>query len=228
MDGNALDLYHGGGGVEVLKFDLSHSAAVGRVGEVRPEALNVKAVRTAAHLFVGGDADADGHMGGLVPDQLLHSREDLRHAGLVVGAQKGGAVGDDQMLADAARQPLKILCLHHDVLLGVEHNISAGVFQDPGLHVLAGAVGRGVHVGNQTDDRALHGAGDGAVDVAVLVHPGVGHADGLQILHNGRAQQLLLQRGGTGFAVLIGLGVEGDVVQKAFGDIHSGILLCMV
>src|SRR5699024_1563226 len=105
--------------------------------------------------------------------------ENLGDAGFVVCAQKGGAVGDNQMLAPVAGQAGKIGFPHDNVLALVEQNVAAVVKNGAGLNICAGGVGRRVHVGDQADDRLAGIAGNGAVDIAVAVHVGVGDAHGL-------------------------------------------------
>ena len=85
-------------GVEVLIFDLAHGAAVGGVGKVRAEALHVEPVSAPADLLVGGKADLQCGVPAVHGEQLLRRRHDLRHACLIVGAQKRGSVGYDQIL----------------------------------------------------------------------------------------------------------------------------------
>ena len=56
-------------------------------------------------------------MGGLLRQQLLHRLEDDGDARLVIRAQKGGAVGADQVLAHEFRELRELLRLHDDVQL---------------------------------------------------------------------------------------------------------------
>ena len=218
---------HGRGGVKVLILQLAQSAAVDGVGVVSAKILNVEAVRASADLLIRRKADADGGVGDLRGHQFFDSGQDLRDTGLVVGTQKGRAVGDDQVLADAVGQTGKI-GRGEDVGV-VEADIAARILDDARPDILAGAVGRGVHVGDQADDGSAGSARDGAVDIAVGVHIGVGNAHGFHFLHQRSAQELLLGGGGTAFAGLVRLGVERNIFEEAFGNghnLHPFILLC--
>ena len=124
------------------------------------------------------------------------------------------------MLADAPVQVRKFGGTQVNALFRVEQQVAALVFDGSGLNIRAGAVGRGVHVCDQADDRRVFLAGNGAVDVAVLIHIGVGNAHGVHFLDQRCAEQLLLCGGGAGFGVLIGLGVKGNIMQEAFRYSH--------
>ena len=49
--------------------------------------------------------------------QIFAGGDDLRHAGLVIGSQQGGAVGDDQLLADVPLQEGEVLHFQDSGLL---------------------------------------------------------------------------------------------------------------
>ena len=162
--------------------------------------------------------------------QQLRGGQDLRHARLVVRAEQRRAVRDDQALADRVFQLRVFLRRKHDVLLFVQDNIAAVVrLCDACADVLAGGVGRGIHVGDEAID------GDffvtvrrhGAVDVAVLIDVRVGNA---HVLH--LADKLLrkrkLPRGGRARLgrFVRGRGI-GNELQKAFNDCHVCVLLCV-
>ena len=53
----------------------------------------------------GGEADGNGTMLYLgVSQQVLAQGNDLRHTGFIIGAQQGGAIGDNKLLADVFLQ----------------------------------------------------------------------------------------------------------------------------
>ena len=71
---------------------------------------------------------------------------------------------------------------------------------------------------DQTDRGKPGIAGNGAIDIAMFIHPGIRDAHFLHFLHKMRAKQLLLFRRRTGFGKFIGLGVKGHIFQKSFSD----------
>ena len=218
MDADALHRDLARGGVEAFVFQLAHGAAVHRVGEVRAEARHVEQIRPAADFLVRGEGHADFAVVRRVRRQHpFAQRHDFRHAGLVVRAEDGIAGGDDQLLARQGRQEIK----------PVDDD---AVLQRDGLAVVAGddlrpggafyGVG-GVHVGDQADGRAVPGAlcRNGAVDVAVLIHPGIRHAHVLQLLRQQFRQGPLAGRGGAAEVLLAGGGFNLYVAQEALFDI---------
>ena len=71
---------------------IFHSVSIGSV-----QLLYIHMVRSPADLLIRGKQDAESGMGMLgMFCQKLHQCHDLRHTGLVIRAQKGGAVRDDQ------------------------------------------------------------------------------------------------------------------------------------
>ena len=73
---------------------------------------------------------------------------------------------------------------------------------------------------NESDGEKALVAGNSAVNIAMLVHPGIGNTHGQHILHQSLAQQLLLGCGGTGGRAFIGLGVERHIAQETFRNSH--------
>ena len=136
---------------------------------------------------------------------------DLGNAGLIVSTQQGGTVGGYQPLAHVGVQGGIIGTAQVDLLFGVDAQILTGIGQHLGLDVLAGGIGRGVHMGDQADGGQAGITGYGAGDVAVFVHLGILDAK-LQHLSDQRLpQNQLAGGGGTGGSVFVGLGVIGNV-----------------
>ena len=225
VDVQPMDDHLRTGGVKVLIFDLPHGAAVGGVGKVRTEALHVEPVSTPADLFVRGKADLQCGVPTVHGEQLLRRRHDLRHARLVVRAQQRRAVGDDQVLALMVFQIRVVRFPQENALFLVQADIPAVIGHDLGLDIRAGSVRRGVHVGDQADGGELWVAGDGAVNIAVFVHPGVRNAHAVHFLHQRGGQRLLLFRGGAGVGFLVRLGVKGHIAQKALYNRFHMVLL---
>lgn len=224
VDVDAVDGEGHGGGVEVLVLDLAQLSAVHGIGGLGGEFGGVEVVGTLAHLLVGGEADGDGAVGDLrVGQQILAGGDDLRHAGLVVGAQQGGAVGDDELLPHVAAEEGEVL---HPQAAGLgQRQVAALIGDDLGMDVGTADGGRGIHVGDEAQRRDVlltrRGGQDG-VDVAQLVHVGVLQPQPGQLVGQIPAQLLLVGGGGDGVGRLAGGGVKGDVFQKTFGHLHGG------
>src|ERR1700753_1341642 len=105
MRADALDSDGGDGGRESLVFDIPRVLAIKSIGEVSAELFQVDFVDAAADLFVGREQDLDGAVLDLgMIDQELRRIHDLGSAGFVVGAEQGGAVRSDDVVADLRRQ----------------------------------------------------------------------------------------------------------------------------
>ena len=224
VDGETVDRDGGRGGVEVLILDAAHVAAIDGVGEVCAEARDVEEGSALADLLVGGEGDAEFAVGQILLDDGLGGGEDLGHAGFIVCAQQGGAVGGDEGLALQLFQEGEGGGLHDHAGAGQDDIAAVVVFVEDGLDVLAGGVGGGVHVGDEAQRGLLLaalGGGDAAVDVAVLVHKGVLDADGLHLLHQ-QVGQIKFPRGrgvGAGFGVRGG--IYFGVFQKSLVSTHK-------
>ena len=201
VDAHAAERHIAGGGVEVLVLDLAQRAAVHGVAVVAGQLRHVQTVHAAADLLVGGEHHPHLAVGAAV--QQLHGGHDLGDAGLVIGAQQGGAAGDDQLLTGVGGQAGAQGLRQGD---GVgQRQVAALVPDDAGLHVFAGSIGRRVHVGDESQHRggdALRG-GQGGDDVAGAVHTGAGKAQRRQLHQQDAAQILLPFRGGGGAGMFI-------------------------
>ena len=226
VDVDAVDPDLGGRGVEVLILQLPDLAAVHGVGLLRGELGEVEVVRAPANLLVRREADGDLAVLLLRMGQEAGAgADDLGDACLVVRPQEGGAVGDDELLADVLREVREVL--HPQGLAVPQLDVPALVAEAPGLHVLAADAGGGVHVGDEAQGGQVLAAGGGrqhAVDIAGPVQLHVLKAQGRQLLREGLAQDPLPGRGGHGLRVLIRGGVVGDILQKAFLDVHDILL----
>ena len=220
----AVDGHGGGSGVEVLVLDVAGIAAVHRVGKVCAKAGDIEQVGTLADLLVRGKADAQLAVGAALADNGLHSGHDLSHTGLIVCTQQGGAVGGDQGLALHGGKEGEGRNLHHLAGGGQHHVAAVIVLVQDGVHVLAAGIRGGVHVGNQTQRGlflAAGGGGQGTVDVAVLVHPGILHAQSLQFLHQLVSQIKLPRSGRMGAGLRVRGGVDLDVIKQSFIGAHN-------
>ena len=213
-----------GSGVKVLVLDVTGIAAVHRVGKVCTKAGDIEQVGTLANLLVRGKADAQLAVGAALADNGLHSGHDLGHTSLVVSTQQGGAVGGDQGLALHGGKEGEGGDLHHLAGGGQHHIAAVVVFVQDGVHVLAAGIRGSVHVGDQTQCGlflAAGGGGQGAVDVAVLVHTGILYAQSLQLLHQLVSQIKLPRSGRMGTGLRVRGGVDLDVIKQSFIGAHN-------
>ena len=139
------------------------------------------------------------------------------------------AVGHDDVLADVVEEFGKFLGRTHDAGLSVEHEVGAVVVpDDAGLDVAAGAVGAGVHVGNEADGG--HGAvgigRKGGVNIAVGIHLHLGQPQALQLLRQVLGQPKLLVGAGRFAGILGRLRVETHILEKSFYYIHNALFFC--
>ena len=225
MDVLAADVHLEGGGVEVFILQLAVSAAVQSVGEVGAETGHIEQVCAPTDLLVGGK----GHLYRAVfeigmAQQLLAQGEDLGNAGLIVGAQQGGAVGDHQTLALAAGQ-LGELNRGEDGTAAFQHQVAAVViFYNAGLDVGRGHIVHHVHVGNKAQNGtgiAVDIAGDGAVQITVFVQPDVLQAQLMHFLLQNAGKDQLLFGAGAGLGSAVGGGVVFHIIQQTFIGAHG-------
>ena len=180
-------------------------------------------VGPGADLLVGGKGDAHLAVGLAGGHQLLHRGEDQGDARLVVRPQQGGAVGDDQVLAPVVGEGGELVLPHDDVLLLMQDDVAPLIQYRTGLDARTGAVGGGVHVGDQPQHRGvgLTVGGQDGIDVAVGVCAHTGQSHLLHLPGQIIAQLQLAGGRGTGPRVLVRLGSEGDIVQKALSHSHK-------
>ena len=219
-----MDGHGGSSGVEVLVLDVAGIAAVHRVGKVCTKTGDIEQIGTLADLLVRGKADAQLAVGTALADNGLHGGHDFSHTGFIICTQQGGAVGGDQGLALHGGKEGEGRDLHHLAGGGQHHITAVIVLVQDGVHILAASIRGGVHVGDQTQRGlflAAGGGGQGAVDVAVFVHPGILHAQSLQFLHQLVSQIKLPRSGRMGAGLRVRGGVDPDVIKQSFIGAHN-------
>ena len=86
--------------VEGLVFHLAEGSAVHCISHIGAPAGYVEEIHAVSHFFVGSKGDLDGPVGDLrMCHEIFSHSHDLGNTGLIVSAQKAGAVGGDQVLA---------------------------------------------------------------------------------------------------------------------------------
>ena len=224
MHAHAGDFDLCGGGVERLIGDLALAAAVHGVGELRAKLGDVKVRHAHADLLVRGEGDAEPAVRLVSGDNGLHGGENLRDAGLVIRAQQRGAVGGDERHALERRERREAFNRQHVARTGKHHVAAVVIRMNLRLHVLAGVIGRGVHVRDEAQRgqvfAALRGA-QPAVDHAELVDMRVFNAQRGHLLHQHVRQVKLDRRGRRGGRGGIGGGVHPDVLEESFTGSHK-------
>ena len=214
MDIETMDNNLGTGCIEVFVLHFAHGTAVHSICIIGTKAGDVEFIRTSAHLFVGGEADLQSSVAHLGGEEHLRACHDLGNTCLIVRAQQGGAISDDQMLAVVVAKALIVLLLHEDALFLIEKHIAAVVLHDFGLDIGTRGIGRGIHMGNQSNGGQAGITGNGAVNIAIFIHVGICNAHLEHFLYQSCAQQFLLGSGGAGLGLLVRLGVKGHIFQK--------------
>ena len=224
MHREAVDGHGGGSCVEVLILDAAHVTAINGVGEIRAKARDIEEGSALADLLVGGEGDAELAVGTALGKEDLGGGQDLCHTGLVVCAQQGGAVGGDQGLTLEVGQEGEGGDLHHHAGGGQGDIAAVIILVQDGGNTLAGSIGGGVHVGNQAQGRLVltaGGGGDAAVDIAVLVYPGIFDAQSLHLFHQLAGQVKLPLCRGVSAALGVGGSVNADIIQQSLVCTHK-------
>ena len=176
-------------------------------------------VRSPADLLIRGKQDAESGMGMLgMFCQKLHQCHDLRHTGLVIRAQKGGAVRDDQVLAHKALKHRIFTDSGDNILLLIQYNITSVIIgHNTGLNVGSRHIHGLIHMRDQGQTRLGAAAGGRyvPVDAAVPVHFRILHSQFLQFIRQITGQLQLFGSGRHLAAVNIGLGVEPHIGEKS-------------
>ena len=188
VDAEALDVYLCRGGVEVLVLQFAEVAAVDGVGEVAPEAPDVKIACAETYLLVGIECHAYGAVGyvGIVAE-VAHGLHNLCYAGLVVGTEQG--------LFCSARG-----ISTYDVLAG------GGVVGDVGADAGTGAVGRRVVMGYEAYRGQVLGIGVGrqrGIEVALVIEHHVVETFADHLVAQEAGKDPLLRRAGSGLRILV-------------------------
>ena len=190
MDAEALDVYLCRSGVEVLVLQFAEVAAVDGVGEVAPEALDVKIACAETYLLVGIEGHAYGAVGyvGIVA-QVAHGLHYLCYAGLVVGTEQGGG-------GRLRRWSIGT----YDVFAG------GVIVGDVGADAGTGAVGGRVVMGYEAYRGQVLGIGvgrKGCIEVALVVEHHVVETFADHLVAQEAGKDPLLRRAGSGLRILV-------------------------
>ena len=113
MDIHALHRHLAGSSIKALIFQFAQGAAVHRIGELRPEAGNVKQIRAPADLLIRRECHTDLPVVRRIRRQHPFTKgHDFRNPGFVIRAQYRVSGGHDQVLAFQAFQEAESADLH--------------------------------------------------------------------------------------------------------------------
>ena len=214
----ALDVNLGAGGIEVLKLQFAHFAAVHGIGIIGPEALHIELDYAAADFLIGRKPDHDGTMLAFgMRHDVLHRVHDFGHAGLVVGPQQGGAVGGDEGLPHIMKQFGELLRLQLQAGNAFQGNGASVIGRDDlRLHIFAARIRCGIDMGDEPHGGHLFFdvRGDASHNVAELVQRGL-HAHLFQLLTEQLQQVQLLGRRRLAVGILVRLRVHRHVAEES-------------
>ena len=216
--------------VEVLKLNFAELATVHRVSPFATELLYIKLVRTKPNFFVGVEAHANlAVLDFGVLHEVNHGLNDFGNTCFVVGAKQGVTVGNDDVFSLVLEQFGELLNRRYDASFCVEHNVCAVVIlNDAWLHILARAVGTGVHVSNKPNrGNGLVCIGrKGGVKITEVVQFYLFHTYRNEFFLKIFSKGKLLCCAGSNSRCVVRLCVETYILQKSFYNSHCLFLLC--
>ena len=217
-----LDMDLGGCGIEVLEFQFAGLTAVHGIGIDSVELLNVELDHSAADFLIGSESYADGAMLEFrMGHDILHRIHYLGHAGLVIGAEKSGAIGGDDGLALMAEQFRELGRFQKEPRNTFQRDVGTVVVLDYlRFDILAGGVGGGVHVGDEAyrGHILLYIRGDAAHNVAVFIEFRL-YSKVIQFLAKEFQEVQLLGCRGLALRLLVALGIDRHVPQESVQDL---------
>ena len=197
-------------GVEVFALYAAYLAAVNGIGKIGIKTLKIEVIRTAAYLLVGSEADAQRTVtNSFIGGNLGAQGDYLGDSRLIVRAEQGRVVGDNQLAPD-------ILRVYHGGIRAVKGDY-------PRLYISAADIGTGVHMRDKSDFRAVLaalGRGDMPVDITRFVAHGVGDSRASKLLDEVIREDELNGGRGHGVARLVGSGFNSHVFKESFGNGH--------
>ena len=158
-----------------------------------------------------------------VPDQILRRRDDLRDAGLVVGAEQRQPRRRHDIVPELRGELGDLARAQHRRRIVGKHQIPPIVGpMNQGMDVRSRHLGRRVHVGHQSDDRNVmgHGRGNGGHHVSVLVEGNVLEADLAKFLDEDPHQHELAGCARNVSRSFVRAGVNDGVAKEAVEDGH--------
>jgi hypothetical protein len=156
VDVDAVHRHLHSAGAERLVLELAGLRAVQGVGAERPEPIEVEQCGPLADLLVGREGDPEHRPRQLrVRGQVRHCGHDLRHAGLVVGAEQRVTARGDDVVAHLAGEHGHHLRVEHGVVAPQLQGLAGVAAVHQRLDACAGRIRAGVHVRDQADHGRL-------------------------------------------------------------------------
>ena len=177
-----------------------------------------------ADFLIRREGDAELSVRLLFADDGFQRGHDLRNARLIVRAEQRRAVGGDegharQFFECRERGGAELFAAARE-----QHVAAVIVFDDLRLYVFAGAVRRGIHMGDKAERGLLFTArrrGQPAVDDAVFIDVDIFKTKSLQFFHELMRQIILTHGAGDGCGVRIGRGIDGNIFEQSFICAHG-------
>ena len=227
MHREAADRHANGCRRERLDLELAEIRAVERVGDVGAERLEVEVLRSAPHLLVDGEGDADGRARPLVA-RACEKRDrghDLRDPRLVVGAEQCGPIARHDVVADPGSERRKSGGIENLPLVARKRDRHAVPrLVDDRRDAGADHVGRRVDMGDQPDDGSVDRARERGEDREALVELGVDESDLPELLHEQAREVELLLRARTLDDAIRPLRVHADVAEEPLEHVARELL----
>ena len=221
MDREPVDRHAHRSRRERLDLDLAETRAVERVGDLRPESVEIEVLRPAPDLLVDRERDADRCATPLGrPREIGDRRHDLGDAGLVVGAEERRAVARHDVVTDPLGQRRQLLGIEDLARVARELDALSSPRpmddrRDPG----AGDVRRRVHVRDEADDGRAVLAGQAGEDRRAVVQLRVLEPERAKLLDEHAREVELLLRARSPADAVRALRVDLDVAQEAVEDV---------
>src|SRR5579862_771528 len=205
---------------EGLRLQLAGRRAVDGVRGHRAEAFDGQVDHAAADLLVRVEHDLDRSMRDFrMRGEVGDCGEDLGHAGFVVGAEQGHAVGRDELVADVALELRRLL--RTDRRAGVAEPDLAPFVVEPVRARRSTHLARSVDVREESDRRdvMLGRRRKRRRHVAVLVERGIGEPGLLELVAEKAEEDELSLGARVRLGVLVRLGVDLDVADEPLGRV---------
>ena len=99
VDRQSLYLHNGGSCVEILIFNLSQLTAIHSVSEGSRDSGEIDVIHTSSHLFIGCETEGNGAVRDFrMLQQIFCGGQNFGDSSLIIAAQKGSSICDNQIL----------------------------------------------------------------------------------------------------------------------------------
>ena len=220
MDAQSRDFHDGRGCIKIFILQFTQAAAVYRVSVVASEAFHVKILRPGSNLFIRRKGNLDRPMRFLFLNQLFSGNKNFCYPGLVVAAEKSGAVCGNQCFSDLFPQRGEFFGRKAQSALQ-RNRRSVIVFDNLRLNIFPADTAVSIHVSDESNCM-LSGirCRDAAINISFFVQKSIFDTDLFHQAHDAGAQYLLAGGTGSTDGTFIRSGRIGDQIKKQFSNIH--------